>query len=440
MDSHSSGPIADVPERRHQGANADHAARDRPVASPVTPSPRRVERRDIRLLVSGASVAGLTTAYWLARYGFTVTVVEVAPHLRAGGQALDVRGPGLEVAERMGILATLRHRSTQLRGFSQVDSSGTETLRNTERTLTGGRFDSPDVEIMRDDLCHVLYEAVGNQVEYLFDDSIASLTQDAAGVDVTFETAAPRRFDLVIGADGLHSQVRKLTFGPEQQFIRRLGNSYVAVFGMPNFLGLERWEVMYQHENGSVGALVMGLRKDADARAYVGFMTPEPVAYDYRDIEAQKRLVADRVAIGGWVLPQIVEHMMRAPDFHFDSTSQIRMDRWSQGRIVLVGDAGYSVALATGQGTTVAMVGAYVLAGELATHTHDLVAGTAAYEDRLRDYVRRNQDAAVEQDADRERMMAGEPMAAGEAARVDDLPDFGQMVQAIVLEDYTEPG
>jgi 2-polyprenyl-6-methoxyphenol hydroxylase-like FAD-dependent oxidoreductase len=131
---------------------------------------------------------------------------------------------------------------------------------------------------------------------------------------------------------------------------------------------LDHWEVMYQNEDASlgVGAMVMGLHKDADARAYVGFMCNGPVDYDYRDIEAQKRLVADRVADGGWVHPQIVEHMLRATDFHFDSICQIRMDRWSRERIVLVGDGGYSVALATGQGTTVAMVGAYFLAGDYA--------------------------------------------------------------------------
>jgi 2-polyprenyl-6-methoxyphenol hydroxylase-like FAD-dependent oxidoreductase len=178
----------------------------------------------LRVLVSGASISGLTIAYWLAHHGFDVTVVEHAPHLRPGGQALDVRGPALTVAERMGVLATLRERSTGLTGFSQVDADGKETFRSTERTLTGGRFESPDIEIMRDDLCRVLHEAVGNRVAYLFNDSTASLTQDASGVDVTFERAAPRRFELVVGADGLHSRVRKLAFGPEEQFLRRLGN------------------------------------------------------------------------------------------------------------------------------------------------------------------------------------------------------------------------
>jgi 2-polyprenyl-6-methoxyphenol hydroxylase-like FAD-dependent oxidoreductase len=382
----------------------------------------------IRVLISGGSIAGLSTAYWLTRYGFKVTVVERAPHLRPGGQALDVRGPALEVAERMGILANLRDRSTRLSGMSQVDSTGKETFRSTERTITGGQFDSPDVEIMRDHLCQVLYQAVVNQVEFLFDDSIATLTEDATGVHVTFDTAASRRFDLLIGADGLHSGVRKLVFGPEQQFIRPLGDWYVAVFGMPNFLGLERWEVFYQPPDAAIGAMVMGLDANADARAYVGFSAPEPIDYDYRDIEAQKRLVAERVADGGWELPTIVEHMMRASDFHFESMSQIRMDSWSSGHTVLVGDAGYSISLATGQGTTVAMVGAYVLAGELATHRHDLRAGIAAYESALRDYVSRNQDAALE--------TAPNP----ESTQPDDIADadFGKLVQPILLKNYPE--
>ena len=337
------------------------------------------------------------------------------------------------------ILAAIRAGSTKLTGISQVDSTGREIFRSTERTLTGGRFDSPDVEIMRDDLCQVLHGAVSDRVEYLFDESIASLTQDELGVDVAFETSAPRRFDLVIGADGLHSRVRRLVFGPEEQFMRRLGNSYVAVFGMPNFLGLERWEILYQHPDASVGigAMIMGLRKDAEARAYVGFMSKEPVDYDYRDIDAQKQLVAERVSGGGWVLPQIVEHMLRAPDFHFDSISQIRMDSWSRGRVVLVGDAGYSVALATGQGTTVAMVGAYVLAGELALHENDLLTGAAVYEEKLRGYVLRNQDAALAQNANQESMVADDPNQGVEPGSAHELPDFGQMVQPFSLENYS---
>jgi len=387
--------------------------------------------KTIHVLVSGASIAGLSTAYWLARYGFRVTVVERAPDLRPGGQALDVRGPALGIAAQMGILDAIRDRSTRLTGMSQVDSNGEETFRSTERTLTGGRLDSPDVEIMRDELCRVLHQAVDDGVEYLFDDSIAALAQDDAGVDVRFERAAPRRFDLVIGADGLHSTVRKLAFGPESEFIRPVGDWYVAVFGMPNFLALEQWEVFYQPEDSTVGAMIMGLQKDAAARAYVGFSAPEPIDFDYRDIAAQKRLVAERVAGAGWVLPQIVEHMMAASDFHFDSMSQIRMDAWSRGRIVLVGDAGYSISPATGQGTTVAMIGAYVLAGELAMHKENPLAGIAAYENALRDYVLRGQDRALATNAADPQI---EPDESGGMADA----DFGRMVQPIALKNYPE--
>ncbi|MFZ6178891.1 FAD-dependent monooxygenase [Nannocystis pusilla] len=385
-----------------------------------------------RVLVSGASISGLTIACWLARHGFAVTVVERAPHLRPGGHALDVRGPALEVAARMGILTTLRDRSTKLTGIAVVDSAGREIFRSTESTLTGGRLDSPDVEILRDDLCEVLYEAAGSQVEYVFGDSIASLTQDESGVDVTFVTAAPRRFELVIGADGVGSGVRRIAFGPDAQFLHAFGDLYVATFGMPNFLGLERWQVMYQ-EPDSVGALVMGLRKDLDARVYLGFNAPKGLDYDVRDSAAQKRLLADRVAGAGWVIPQIAEHMLRTADFHFYSLSQVRMRRWSHGRIVLVGDAGYAVSLGTGQATSVAMVGAYVLAGELAVHRDDLVSGIAAYEDGLRAYVTRNQDIALEQNT-RSDVSKGE----GESNPTGGIPDFGALTLPFALKDYPD--
>ncbi|WP_437678609.1 FAD-dependent monooxygenase [Sorangium sp. So ce131] len=387
-----------------------------------------------RVLVSGASISGLTIAYWLARHGFAVTVVERAPHLRPGGHALDVRGPALEVAERMGILAALRDRSTRLLGISVVDSAGQEIFRSTESTLTGGRLDSPDVEILRDDLCQVLHEAVGPRVEYLFAESITSLTQDESGVDVTFVAAAPRRFELVVGADGVGSGVRRIAFGPDEQFIRAFGDLYVATFGMPNFLGLERWQVMYQQPD-SVGALVMGLRKDVDARTYLGFNAPEGISYDFRDIDAQKRLLAARVAGAGagWVIPQIVEHMLRATDFHFYSLSQVRMSSWSHGRIVLAGDAGYAVSLGTGQATSVAMVGAYVLASELALHKEDLAGGIAAYEDGLRAYVVRNQDIALEQNT-----KPDEPAGEGRTAPVGGIPDFGALTLPFDLAKYQD--
>src|SRR3982751_2757345 len=158
------------------------------------------------ILISGASIAGLSTAYWLAKFGFRVTVVERAPYIRPGGQALDVRGPALEVAARMGILDTIRDNGAKLKGMSVIEAStGEEIFRSIERTMTGGKFDSPDIEILRDDLCRVLFEAVGNQVKYIFNDTIVSIDQDDTGVNVIFAHATPQRFDLVVGADGVRS-------------------------------------------------------------------------------------------------------------------------------------------------------------------------------------------------------------------------------------------
>jgi 2-polyprenyl-6-methoxyphenol hydroxylase-like FAD-dependent oxidoreductase len=390
-------------------------------------------KNEIRVLVSGASVAGLSIAYWLSHSGFKVTVVERAPHLRPGGQALDIRGPALEVAERMGIVAAIRDRRTKQEGMSIMDFDGYEVFRSTERTITGGRFDSSDIEILRDDLCSIFYQAVGQKVKYLFGDSIASLSQDELGVDVVFSKTASGRFDLVIGADGLHSGVRQLAFGPEKQFGRYLG-AYLSVFAIPNYLELDRWQVFHQHESAVGG--VLGLRADIDARTYIAFGSGEPLDYDYRNTVAQKRLVADRMAGMGWEFPRMIDHMMGAANFHFDSMSQIRMDSWSRGRIVLVGDAGYCVSPMTGQGTTVAMVGAYVLAGELVANRGNLLEGITRYERELHDYTDRNQELALT--VSLEPNMALDELGASDGGEPAGIPDFGQMVQPLTLQVYQD--
>ncbi|MEV8476379.1 FAD-dependent monooxygenase [Streptomyces sp. NPDC051173] len=195
--------------------------------------------RNRSVLISGASVTGLALAYWLQRAGFRPTVVERAPGLREGGQAIDIRGVALQVVERMGLLKEVRAATTDMRGMSFVDSRGEELSRSTEATLTGGLIDNDDVEIMRDDLTALLFDASHSRTEYLFGDVITSITQEDDAVAVGFRSSRPRRFDLVIGADGLHSGVRQLAFGPESEFVHFLG-SYLAVFSVENFLGPER--------------------------------------------------------------------------------------------------------------------------------------------------------------------------------------------------------
>ncbi|MGO9511807.1 MAG: FAD-binding protein [Mycobacterium sp.] len=343
------------------------------------------------VLVSGASVAGITTAYWLAQYGYSVTVVERYAGLRPGGQAIDVRGPALDVLQRMSLRAAADHRRTRIRGSSVVDADGNELSRDTESTPTGGPIDSPDIELLRDDLVELLYDATPT-VKYIFDDSIASLDDDGTSVRVTFQRTAARSFDLVIGADGLHSNVRRLVFGPEEEFINRLG-THAAIFTVPNFLDLDYWQMWHYGETTMAG--VYSARDNTEARGMLGFMDPD-LRIDYRDTEAQFAEVERRMAGEGWVRPQLLEYMRSAEDFYFDEMSQIKMDRWSKGRVALVGDAGYCCSPLSGQGTSVALLGAYVLAGELHAAGGDYQLGFANYRNEFVDFVMRNQWLVVD--------------------------------------------
>jgi 2-polyprenyl-6-methoxyphenol hydroxylase-like FAD-dependent oxidoreductase len=373
------------------------------------------------VLISGASVAGTALAYWLARQGFTVTVVERSDGVRPGGQAIDVRGPALGVIDRMGLLDEVAARKTAIRGMSVVDADGGEIMRDTEWTVTGGTIDNPDIEILRDDLVGLLCAAAADDREYLFGDSITGVDEGDDLVLVTFEHCRPRAFDIVIGADGLHSNVRRLAIGSESQFIKRMSR-YVAICSMPNFLELDYWQTWYRDEQTQTMAGVYSARANREARAFLGF-ADEDLAIDYRDLDAQRAQVQRRFAGAGWVVPRIVEAMLAAPDFYFDEMAQIVMERWWSGRVGLVGDAAYCCSPLSGQGTSVALVGAYVLAGELAAADGDPGRGFANYQARILDYVRGNQSLAFDEDT-------GDPP----------IPEHvrHQIVNSLTLPDYPD--
>jgi 2-polyprenyl-6-methoxyphenol hydroxylase-like FAD-dependent oxidoreductase len=334
--------------------------------------------KNLNVLISGASVAGPALAYWLHRHGFTSTVVERAPALRDGGYAVDFRGSAhLSVLRQMGIMADLERARTGMGSMSYVNSAGKPQAKLPADLFAG------DIEILRGDLARILYDVTSQHTEYLFGDSITSLTEDAHGVSVTFERAAPRRFDLVIGADGLHSNTRRLAFGPEEQFVKHLG-LYCAIFTTGNHLGLDHTGHAYRIAGKMVA--MYSAHHNTQAKA-VFYFASQLLDLDRRDVERQQAVLAEQFAGTGWQSDRLLKEMRHAPDFYFDSVGQIHMDSWSRGRVVLLGDAAYCPSSLSGMGSGLALVGAYVLAGELAAADGDHRAAFAQYEREMRAYA-----------------------------------------------------
>lgn len=355
--------------------------------------------RDIRTtrrrtaLISGASIAGPALAFWLNRHGFAVTVVEKASTLRRGGYPIDVRGTALEVVRRMGIVPRLRDAHVDLRRLTFLHEDGSQVASISPHTVTGG-VAGQDLEVRRGDLTDALHAAVRDDVEFLFDDSIDSLDQSGHGVDVTFRGGSRRTFDMVVGADGVHSRTREFLFGPEEQFHRYLGYCF-AVFTMPNTFGLSHETVMWNAPGKAAALYAVG---DSDeVHAFLNFAHPQPPFHVFRDPQAQRDLVAAAFADAGWEVPGILAALRDADDVFFDGVSQIRMPRWSSGKVALVGDAAYAPSFLTGQGTSLALVGAYMLAASLADRDHAV--GFAAYEHDTREFVTANQDQVGKGDA-----------------------------------------
>ncbi|MFD9303474.1 FAD-dependent monooxygenase [Streptomyces sp. NPDC060048] len=335
------------------------------------------------ILICGAGIAGPALAYWLREGGFTVTIVERTPTPRPGGQTVDLRGAGRTVMERMGLLDRARAQAVDQRGLALVDTAGRATARLPADGFGGEGFVS-EIEILRGDLARLLYEATLPDAEYLFDDTVTQIEQDADGVTVAFEKAAPRRFALVVGADGPHSVVRALAFGPERDFVRPI-DLYTAWFTALDDLDLDGWFLMHNAPGGLVVSARPG-RLPGEIKAGFSFRSP-PLAYDRHDVTAQQDLVARRFAHVGWESPRLLRAMRTSPDFFFDSMGQVRLDRFSRGRVVLLGDAGYCATPLTGLGTSLALVGAYVLAGELAAAEGAHGAALRRYDTVMRPYV-----------------------------------------------------
>ena len=340
-----------------------------------------------QVVIQGAGIAGCALALLLGREGHEVTVIERASAPRSGVQAVDVRGPAVKVVEQMGLADDIRARRTKLRGMSVYNESGREIETTTERTLSGGRLDSEDIELFRDDLAKILFEETENHVVYRFGDEIASLYEHDAGIEALLVRGERRMVDVVVGADGLRSGVRRLAFGPDDVHVRPLG-IYAGVYTAPNRIALQDWQFVFLAPDR--GAIVYPTRDNSELRVALYFATrdADPAAHD--SAARRRALQAHLDDIGG-PIGTMIKELDGAEDLYADGMAQVRMDTWSRGRVALVGDAAFCPSPITGQGTNLALVGAYVLAGELAASIgHE--AALARYEKRLRPFVVANQD------------------------------------------------
>lgn len=340
----------------------------------------------MKILIVGAGIAGPTVAYWLNQAGHQSTLVEHAPELRRGGYLIDFWGAGFDVAEKMGIVPELMRRGYVMTEARTVNRNGHRlaTIKTAKIIESAGKY----VSIARSDLSSVICEALNGATELIFGDSVEHLDDDGQRVRVTFRSGTMRDFDLVIGADGLHSRVRQLAFGQDADFEKYLG-MVVACFETTGYWKRnELAAIMY----AGVGfqATRVSLRDDTTMILFSLRHDGELPATR----EEQERLVRAKLAGHGWEIPAMLELMSKAKDFYFDSVSQIRMPQWSSGRVALVGDAAACPSFLAGQGSALAMVEAYTLAAELSA-TQDHQQAFSRYHERLAPFLLSKQDAAV---------------------------------------------
>jgi 2-polyprenyl-6-methoxyphenol hydroxylase-like FAD-dependent oxidoreductase len=356
----------------------------------MTPADEDATSNTPRVLISGASFAGLTAAFWMHQLGYLVTIVEVGSGLKKGGTPVDIKDDTIQIVERMGILDAIREKSLppRLTEFTNIDG-GTDVRLEPEPVDGGHPADG--YEIPRDDLLAILFAAVEGIVTVRFANSITALTDIPNGVRASFLDGTESDFEIVLGCDGNHSNVRKLRFGPESQFSHFLGNYFTVAIVDESLIEENTTRIL-----STPGRTLMLNAYENKTDISFLFHSEEEIAYDYRDVQQQKNIVRAEFADAGTPFTDFLDKAENADNFYFDKLSQTKMPRWTAGRVALVGDAGYCASPAAGMGGSLAIIGATALFDAFQVAGGDIDAAFAEYERRLRPVVEDIQAAAVD--------------------------------------------
>jgi 2-polyprenyl-6-methoxyphenol hydroxylase-like FAD-dependent oxidoreductase len=335
------------------------------------------------VLIAGAGIAGPALAILLNKNGFRTTIVERADSIRTAGQQIDVTGPGVKIIRLMGVEQAIRDRTVTDNGIKFVDAKNKPIASFPVSGSTASLV--REIEIMRGDIADVFYQATKNETEYIFNDRVESLTETKDGITVGFKNSIDRTFDLVVAADGLSSRTREVAFGkPKNAFVKSL-NQWTALFLIPHSPEDGTWSRAHSVSGGRMMLLRPDIKRKRTS-VYLIQGTPD-VSIVSKTVDEQKEQIQRVFTDAGWETTRILSHMANAENFYVQQSAQVKMESWSTGRTVMLGDAGYCPAPVSGLGTTMALVGAYVLAGCLITHEHDLPKALEQYETQMRPFV-----------------------------------------------------
>ncbi|WP_419802620.1 FAD-dependent monooxygenase [Mucilaginibacter sp.] len=344
--------------------------------------------KDKKVLVSGASIAGLSTAYLLNKIGYQLTIVELAKEPRTAGAAIDLRGNTIDIVKRMGIYKQLKSNrlSVEMIEFKNADdvTEGSLLLKNGD-----GELPDDDIEIERDKFIGILLEALKNEVEFIFDDSILALNETRDDIKVTFKSGTQRAFDLVFGCDGSHSGVRKIWFGHEAEYVYFL-EAYFSITIVNKLLVPQKTMQMYNVPGKAV--MINAYNNKTDI--IFCFLSEKEIPYDYRDVAQQRNIILEQFAGQGWKTAELLEEVRHSKNFYFDKFCQIKMPSWTKGRVALVGDAGYCASPAAGMGASLSIEGAATLADALQKHNGNFELAFQDYNQNLRPFIEEVQATA----------------------------------------------